>query len=156
MPVTLTRLTVADADAFLRMQRLAFAELLERYRDADTNPACESIERVREKLAQPHRCFYRVESDGASVGAICVADFADPAQRKRVSPLFILPECRGRGLAQAAIAEAERLHGAHGWMLATIAQEAGNRHLYEKMGYRRNGWSSAVNERMTLVGYEKD
>jgi len=156
MSVTLTRMTLSDAEAFQEMQREAFAGLLARYRDCETNPACETLERIREKLAQPHRYFYRIGTDGAVVGAICVVDFGDPSQRKRVSPLFILPAYRGHGLAQAAIGEAERLHGAHGWMLATIAQEGGNRHLYEKMGYHRNGWESAVNERMTLIGYEKD
>ena len=129
MCVTLTRLTLSDAEAFQRMQREAFAGLLARYRDCETNPACEMIGRIREKLAQPHRYFYQIEADGGAVGAICVVDFGDPSQRKRISPLFILPAHRGRGLAQAAIAEAERLHGAHGWMLATIAQEAGNCHL---------------------------
>ena len=156
MAVMLRRASLGDAEEYLRMQREAFAGLLEVYQDFETSPACETLERVREKLAQPHRYFYFIEAGGAVVGAICVVDFHDPAQRKRVSPLFILPAFRGRGLAQAAMAEAERLHGADRWMLATILQEKGNCHLYEKMGYHDNGWRQAVNDRMTLIGYEKD
>lgn len=78
---------------------------------------------------------------------------------KRLSacnPLFILPEYQGRGIAQQAISSAEALHGAHFWELDTIAQEAGNCHLYEKMGYRATGESAPVNDRMTLVRYEKE
>lgn len=36
-----------------------------------------------------------------------------------------------------------------------ILQEAGNCHLYEKMGYRRTGEEHIVNESMTIVSYEK-
>lgn len=38
----------------------------------------------------------------------------------------------------------------------TILQEAGNCYLYEKMGYHRSGRQTEVNEKMTIVGYEKD
>ena len=155
MCVTLTRLTLSDAEAFQRMQREAFAGLLARYRDCETNPACEMIGRIREKLAQPHRYFYQIEADGGAVGAICVVDFGDPSQRKRISPLFILPEYQRRGFARAAIREAERLHGETGWALDTILQEEGNCRLYEKLGYRRTGETKEINERMTLVFYEK-
>ena len=156
MEVVFRRAAPADAGVFLEMQREAFAGLLEKYRDYETDPACETLERLLLKLEQPHRYYYFIEWNGATAGAICVVDFHDPAQRKRISPLFILPGYRGRGLAQAAIREAERRHGAAFWMLSTIAQEAGNCHLYEKMGYHLNGWQSRVNDRMTLVGYEKD
>lgn len=38
----------------------------------------------------------------------------------------------------------------------TILQEAGKCYLYEKMGYHRSGRQTEVNEKMTIVGYEKD
>ena len=156
MCIQLELIPISDAETYRQMQQRAFAELLERYRDYDTNPACETPARTRAKFTQPGRVYYYICHGDTRVGAISVVDPGTPARPKRISPLFILPEYQRRGFAQAAIREAERLHGAHGWMLATIAQEAGNRHLYEKMGYHRNGWESAVNERMTLIGYEKD
>lgn len=59
------------------------------------------------------------------------------------------------GIAQQAIAEAERIHGSEGWELDTILQEKGNCYLYEKMGYKATGKTEEINQRLTLVYYEK-
>jgi GNAT superfamily N-acetyltransferase len=82
--------------------------------------------------------------------------FSVSFSRKRISPLYILPTYQGRGYAQAAMLEAERIHGAHHWQLDTILQEAGNCYLYEKMGYRQTGRLTPIQENMTIVDYEKD
>ncbi len=152
--VQLSRAGVQDAQVLHRMQVEAFAGHLETYRDYGTNPGAESIDRVRAKLEQEYTYFYYIVSDGVRVGAVRVVDRNDGG-RKRISPLFILPEYRNRGYAQAAIREVEHLHGADGWSLGTILQEPGNCHLYEKLGYRRSGEQTVVNERLTVVGYEK-
>ena len=76
--------------------------------------------------------------------------------RKRISPLWIMPEYRGRGYAQQAIEAVERLYGPEHWSLDTILQEKGNLHLYEKMGYHRVGETEHINERMDIVFYEKN
>ena len=154
--ISLRQACPADAEIIWRMQKAAFAALLEKYQDGETNPGAEPLERVSSRLAQKQTYFYFIMADGRVVGAIRVVDFHDPARRKRISPLFILPEHRNRGYAQQAIAEAERLHGAHGWTLDTILQEDGNCHLYEKMGYQRTGEERKVNDRLTLVVYTKD
>ena len=53
--------------------------------------------------------------------------------------------------------EIERLHpDIERWFLDTIKEEARNCHLYEKIGYKKTGKSEAVNEKMTLVYYEKN
>lgn len=89
------------------------------------------------------------------MGAIRVVDKQD-GSRKRISPLFILPLYRNKGYAQAAMREAEKLHGIDNWSLDTILEERGNCYLYEKMGYRRTGGVKKINEKMTLVFYEKN
>ena len=76
--------------------------------------------------------------------------------RKRISPIWIMAEHRNRGYAQAAILEAEKIHGSDHWCLDTILQEAGNCHLYEKMSYHRTGRIEKINDRMDIVFYEKD
>ena len=76
--------------------------------------------------------------------------------RKRISPLWIMEEQRGKGYAQDAIRAVEALYGEHHWELNTILQEEGNLHLYEKMGYYRTGRTDKINERMDIVYYEKD
>ena len=152
MNISILRATVADAEEIWRMQREAFAELLERYQDYDTNPACETLERVREKVCG--RYYYFICRDGVKVGAICVVDKKD-GSKKRITPIFILSEHRNRGIAQQAIRLCESIHGTDNWHLDTILQEAGNCHLYEKMGYHATGGQYIVNEKMTLIDYEK-
>lgn len=41
------------------------------------------------------------------------------------------------------------------WELDTVLQEVGNCHLYEKLGYRRTGREEIINEKMTIIFYEK-
>ncbi|MBO6115557.1 MAG: GNAT family N-acetyltransferase [Ruminococcus sp.] len=151
----LIRVTMDDAEELWEMQVEAFSELLERYQDYDTNPANETIDRVRIRLAQPSTYYYFIMSGGVKVGAIRVIDIHD-GSRKRISPIFIMKEHRGHGLAQEAISAVEKIHGSTHWQLDTILQEAGNCHLYEKMGYRRTGKTEVINERMTIVDYEKE
>lgn len=153
--VRLRRADVQDAARILQMQKASFAPLLERYQDYDLNPANETADRVRARLMQTETYYYYIIADGEAVGAIRIVDAKD-GSRKRISPLSVLPQHQNRGYAQAAIREAERLHGAENWELSTILQESGNCHLYEKMGYHRTGTPQIVNARMTLVQYEKD
>ncbi len=155
MEVRLARASVKDAEALWKMQVASFAAMLEKYQDYETNPASEPADRMVWRLEQPDTYYYFILADGQTVGAIRVIDKMD-GSRKRISPLFVLPSFRDRGIAQAAMAEAERLHGDDGWELDTILQEKGNLHLYEKMGYRQTGETTVINDRMTLVFYQKD
>lgn len=66
-----------------------------------------------------------------------------------------MPEYQGQGIAQEAIRLCEVLHGKEQWGLDTILQESKNCHLYEKMGYKKTGKTKVINERLTLVFYEK-
>ena len=154
MNVELVRASMEDAETIWRMQRIAFAELLERYQDFDTNPGNEPLEKVQWRFSFPATYFYFIQVDDMNAGAIRVIDHHDDSP-KRISPLFVLPEFCGKGVAQAAIREAERIHGSSNWSLDTILQEKGNCHLYEKMGYRQTGETRVINDRLTLVLYKK-
>jgi inorganic pyrophosphatase/predicted acetyltransferase len=144
-----------EAEMAAGLQRLGFAELLERYQDHDTNPANEGVERILWKIRNPGSFYYFIKVGQNIVGAIRVVDEGN-GTRKRISPLYILPEYRGKGYAQLAMLEAERIHGASHWELGTILEEKGNCYLYEKMGYHQTGSRTVINEKMTIVGYEKD
>lgn len=144
-----------EAEMAAGLQRLGFAELLERYQDHDTNPANEGVERILWKIRNPGSFYYFIKVGQNIVGAIRLVDEGN-GSRKRISPLYILPEYRGKGYAQQAMMEAERIHGANHWELGTILEEKGNCYLYEKMGYHQTGSRTAINEKMTIVGYEKD
>lgn len=156
MEIQLVRAQIGDAQMIWRMQIKAFARLLEIYRDVDTNPGSEPVDKVIMRLKQTFTYYYLIQADGENVGAIRVIDQREAGKNKRISPLFILPEHQGKGYAQRAMREAERLHGSGHWELDTILQERGNCYLYEKMGYRQTGKTKAINERMTLVWYEKN
>ena len=154
MTLRLVRAALPDAPLIQALQRIAFDRLLKVYEDFDTNPACESLDRIQAKLSRPFTYFYLIWQNDQIVGGIRVVDQHN-GERKRISPLFVLPDFQDHGVAQAAIREAEARHGAEGWSLGTILQEPKNCHLYEKLGYRRTGASKVINDRMTLVFYEK-
>ena len=137
------------------MQVEAFADLLEKYQDYDMSPAAESIDKVLARFEQPWTTYFFIMANDEKVGVIRVVDKKD-GSRKRISPIWIMPEHKNKGYAQAAITAAEQIYGSRHWCLDTILQEAGNLHLCEKMGYHQTGRIDNVNERMDIVFYEKD
>ena len=110
--VKLRRAGAADAETIWKIQREAFAGLLEKYRDYDTNPAAEPQERVAERLAQPQTYYYFIEVQGNTVGTIRVVDAGD-GSRKRISPLCILPECAGCDYCSGSFARQYALGAVH-------------------------------------------
>ncbi len=155
MEVKLVRADINDAEEIHAMQVVAFQELLEKYQDYDTSPASEGVDKVEWRLRQDVTYFYFICAENKKVGAVRVIDSKEHGKNKRISPIFIMPEFRGRGIAQEAMRLCEDMHGSENWELDTILQEPGNCHLYEKMGYRQTGRTEVINERMTLVFYEK-
>ena len=154
MAIHLKRAQLSDAEAMHRMQVAAFLPLYRKYHDTAISPACETVQRVREKIAGSR--YYFIMDGPVAVGGIRVTLPADPAKRKGISPLFILSGHQNRGYAQQAIRAVERLHGEHHWRLDTILEEPGNCHLYEKLGYHRVGAPQRVRPNMTIIDYEKD
>ena len=144
-----------DMKTIWLMQKEAFGGLLEKYQDQGISPASESYERIIEKYEMEGSFYYFISDSGVNVGVIRIIDKND-GSRKRISPIWIMSEHRNKGYAQAAIMEAERIHGADNWSLDTILQEKGNLHLYEKLGYHRTGKIEKINDRMDIVYYEKN
>ena len=155
MSVTLRQVKREDVETVWKMQVEAFSELLAKYQDYDMSPAAEPVEKVMARFEQPWTTYFFIEAEGEDVGAVRVVDKKD-GSRKRISPLWIMKEYRGRGYAQEAIKAVEAIYGQDNWCLDTILQEKGNLHLYEKMGYHRTGRIEHINERMNIVFYEKD
>ncbi len=145
----------ADIELLWRMQVEAFTDLLDKYQDFDLSPAAESIDKVIARFEQPWTKYYFIIAGGIKVGAIRVVDKQD-GSRKRISPIWIMPEYRNKGYAQQAILAAEKIYGSDHWCLDTILQEKGNIHLYEKLGYHQTGQVDKINDRMDIVYYEKE
>lgn len=106
-------------------------------------------------MKQDFTFYYFIYIGQQKAGAIRVIDKKEAGQNKRISPIFILPEFQGRGIAQEAIRLCEKIHGSGNWELDTILQEPKNCHLYEKMGYFQTDKTEVINERLTLTLYEK-
>ena len=155
MKIELLRAGVDDAKELHAMQVESFRVLFEKYQDFDTSPANESVEKVEARLKQNFTYYYFICIGMQKAGAIRIVDKKESGKNKRISPIFILPEFQGQGIAQKAIRLCEEIHGKEGWELDTILQEPKNCHLYEKMGYRQTGKTEVINERLTLVFYEK-
>ena len=152
--VKLIKATKDDIQTIWKMQVEAFTDLLEKYKDFETSPGAEKVEKIEWRFSFPATTFYFIVVEGEKVGVIRVVDHKDE-RPKKISPLFIMKEHRNKGYAQEAMKEAERIHGSDNWCLDTILQEEGNLHLYEKMGYRQTGRVEKINDRMDIVFYEK-
>jgi len=155
MLVGLRQATLEDAEVIWKMQVDAFTDLLEKYQDYDISPATESFEKIKAKFEQPWTTYYFIMNGDMKIGAVRIIK-KDDGSRKRISPIWIMPEFRNRGYAQQAFEELEKIYGADGWCLDTILQEEGNIHLYEKIGYHRTGKIEHINERMDIIFFEKN
>lgn len=155
MTITLKKAAREDIETIWRMQVEAFTELLARYQDYDMSPAMESFETVMAKFEQPWTTYYFIVRGDMVVGVVRVVNKND-GSRKRISPIWIMPEYRNKGYAQQAMIELEKMYGANYWCLDTILQEKGNLHLYEKMGYVQTGKVEHINDKMDIVFYEKN
>ena len=154
MRISLKKASIRDAEAIYRLQVASFLPLLRKYRDCDTNPANEDVERVINRLKQSYTTYYFIILDGVQIGAIRII-YNDEVRRARISPMFIVPEHQGKGYGQDALALVEEVVDAECWELDTILQEEGNCYFYKKMGYRRTGITREINDRMTIVSFVK-
>ncbi|MBO4485462.1 MAG: GNAT family N-acetyltransferase [Lachnospiraceae bacterium] len=137
------------------MQVESFMPLYEVYHD-EGSPAIEPVERIRRRAALPNRTYYFICVAGARVGAINIGRKDSEEDTMYISPIFILPRFQNRGYGYAAIQRAFAMHPeVKTWKLDTIKQEKRNCHLYEKCGFVRTGEEEVVNDRMTLVMYER-
>lgn len=155
MEIVVSRFSENDLNTVFEIQQAAFRPLYEKYHDDGSNPYMESKETILRKYTRAGTSGYLFLLDGKAVGAVRI-NIDDVNKTGRVSALCVLPQYQGRGIAQRALLEIERLHpDVKRWVLDTILEEAGNCHLYEKAGYRKTGKTERINEKMTLVYYEK-
>ena len=134
MDVKLIRASVQDAETIWKMQLRAFAPLLEKYQDTDTSPGCEPLDKVIARLEQDFSYYYLIEQGGEIAGAIRVV--VPPEGFKRISPIFVLPEHQGKGIATKLIKKGIEDLTAKGYKLGLEAQNPENVKFYEKLGFK--------------------
>ncbi len=154
MNISLLKSDLSQASLIYEMQIKAFTPLFNKYQDHTTSPANESVERIIDRLNESSTDYYIIKDCEVPVGAIRIVRKENKAYR--VSPVFIVPEHQGKGIAQKVFAIIEdKYKDALIWELDTILQEQGNCYLYEKLGYRKTGQTKQINDKMTIVFYEK-
>lgn len=145
----------ADCQKICDMQRIAFYDILTRYRDYDTNPACETVEVIQNKFRQPFTKYYFIMNGNEKIGAVRIVEIDD--NTRQISPLFILPQFQNYGYAQLAMKCIEETYkNISCFTLDTIKQEKKLCYLYEKLGYKKTGREEQLHDNMTIVFYEKN
>ncbi|EOQ30740.1 TPA: GNAT family N-acetyltransferase [Bacillus cereus] len=156
MDITLEKATEIDAAVLFQMQIDSFRPLLNKYKDYETNPANESIEKTILRINNPSSKFYKIILDSNLVGAICISQKEIP-YKFWISPMFIHLNYQGKGIAQKVLILIEEMFSeARSFELATILEEERNCFLYEKMGYKRTEVIKKLNDTTTLIYYKKE
>ena len=154
MDISLLKAELKDAEIIHTMQIKSFMPLFEKYQDFHTSPATEPLEKVNDRIKQSFTDYYIIKNNRINVGGIRIVTSEN--KRYRISPIFILPEYQGLGIAQEVFCMIETIYSdASVWELDTILQERGNCYLYEKLGYKRTGKIENINDNMDIVFYEK-
>jgi len=155
MKIQLFKASITDASLIHSMQVESFKSLLRKYEDFETNPGAESVEKIVQKMKQSYTDYFLIKLDMSIVGAIRIVKIEDNSVC-RISPLFILPDFRNKGIAQIVFKLIEELYNPkNGWVLETILEEKGNCYLYEKLGYIQTGKIDKIKDGMNIVHYRK-
>ncbi|MHA7105380.1 GNAT family N-acetyltransferase [Bacillus sp. C-3-6] len=147
MDIILEKATETDAEVIFQMQIGPFSPLLHKYKDYETNPANETIEKTICRINHVDGGFYKIIVAMNLVGAICISSKETPS-KFWISPMFIHPSYQGKGIAQKVLTLIEEI--------ATILEEEKNCFLYEKMGYKRTEVIKKLNDETTLIYYKKE
>lgn len=136
------------------LQRKGFKETLKKYKDYKTSPATEGFISFYHKFTNQSADNYWVINNDKIAGAICIVSKPDCLW---IGRFYILPEFRNKGIGQQALLLAEGLYPkSKQWCLDTIFEEKNNIHLYQKLGYREYGERKIINDKMTLIQFEKE
>ena len=66
--VSLEKANTEDAVEIHKFQKLAFAKLLEKYQDFETNPGADTLEKIRSKLNRNDTEYYFIKNDEDKLG----------------------------------------------------------------------------------------
>ena len=154
MSVILIKARYLDCPLIAKIQKISFSKLLEKYKDYDTNPACEDLDKIQEKFRQTFTEYYLIKVGKSIVGIVRIVSVDN--NTKRISPICILPEYQNKGYAGRAMTNLERMFPqTHIWLLDTIKQERELCDFYEKLGYIRTGREEKLHSNMTIAFFKR-
>lgn len=154
MNVTLKKAEINEASILHNLKIESFIPLLKIYKDFDTSPATEHLNKIVSQIMNNKSSYYIIKYKGVNVGGIRIIRADDSSCR--VAPMFILPKYQNQGIAQEVFRQIEfKYNRVSNWQLDTILEEDGLCHLYEKVGYKKTGKTKLIEDRFTIVFYEK-
>lgn len=95
-PVQLVLAQRSDAQLIHGLKREAFMPLYEIYRDDETSPVMDTVDKVVCQLAQEDTDYWLIVYEGRMVGGVRVVRKKDA---NLISPMFVLPEEQNKGIA---------------------------------------------------------
>ena len=152
--VRLILATEEDAPLLHQIKYVSFLSIYEKYKDEETSPVKESIEKVIKCIQLEKSDYYIIQFHDESVGGVRVVE--RQSGLFHIGPIFILPEFQNQGIGFRVMNLIFNAYPqAITWILNTILEEEGNCYFYEKCGFVKTGKSKANTKSMTLVDYEK-
>jgi GNAT superfamily N-acetyltransferase len=154
LEIIFERAKLEDGEKLLAIQRKSFQEALELYKDYDTNPMFEKIEKILYKIENHN--YYKIIADGIIIGGLNAYKRAD--FHYYINRIFIHPDFENLGIGKKAIEFIEKekeFVDARIWTLETPHKSLKNHYFYEKLGYVRNGEVEEINENLKLIYFEK-
>ncbi len=119
--VEIIKAKITDLEMIHKMQVESFLPLLEKYKDYDLSPACETLEHVVEKYNQVFTTYWLIKNDKDIVGAFRIVRLKDKVYR--ISPIFILPSMQDKRIGQKVFNLIEKEYeDADRFVLATIVE----------------------------------
>jgi GNAT superfamily N-acetyltransferase len=143
-----------DAEKLYEIQKLAYKEQLEIYKDYDTNPAVEGIGWVQFKIK--HHIYYKIICDGKIIGEVDVYQHKRSSTHYEMNGVFVHPDYQNKGIGEKAIQFVEEeFKDAVVWTTWTPHKMDKNHYFYEKVGYKRTGIEEKIFDNLILVQYGK-
>ncbi|PAF33813.1 GNAT family N-acetyltransferase [Paenibacillus sp. 7516] len=150
MFITFKKSVLEDIETLLLLQKAAFQEDLEKYEDFETNPACETYEKLAENIRK-YQHFTILEKK-TIIGAI---DVRGNDERMHIDKVFISPSNQSKGVGTAAIQFVEsQFPNTKLWTLYTPHLSFRNHYFYEKFGYQKTK-EIQLAQKLILFKYEK-
>ncbi|GEL04851.1 hypothetical protein RST01_14780 [Rummeliibacillus stabekisii] len=151
MDLKIMRTHENEVPKLLEIQKESFAEDLKRYKDQDSNPVNEPMERLLRKTQV--FLHYTIWLNGEIIGGIDIRDLNN--NRYRLNRIFLSnnQQNKGYGTRIMELIESE-FPLAKEWSLDTPHLNTRNHHFYEKLGYKKIN-EHQVTDTLTLFDYVK-
>ena len=137
--IDLLRLGVGDAGEILTLQRAAYVTEAQAHDDLSMPPLTQTLDQLREELANPDVSAWGVREDGRLVASVRTR-LVDPVTAE-VGRLVVAPDWQGNGLGTAVLLAAEdRIQiEVTTIRLFTGERSHANQRLYKRLGYAETG-----------------